>query len=217
MSKVNKLSRSVQPLAVSALMLLGSQANAAAYPTFTVDFDQSSISVTTAGCISNCGVTGSFTQTGEQSIQFDYNWDQIVLDDILRFDFLNASAFSSGLYDIVVNLVFTSPDAETSSSLGSGILTTFYGAVSVGLVAWDSVVKVINFDQGSTLLAKLEGGSQFGFGPYIETDITLIAKDLVAMNAPSPAPVPPALPVMLLALGGMVYMGRRKRASLAAA
>ncbi len=207
-------------LSVTALVLglsVSTQAAASNFPSFTIDFDQSSIDVTTSTCIANCGITVAFTETGATSIQFDHNWQRVALNDIIRWDFANPTALSAGLYDIAMNLVFTSPDYQQSTTRGGGLLATFYGVVSAGILAWDSVAQTVNFDQGSSLLVVLDGGFNFGFGAGLKTGMSIISRDLVALDAPSPAPIPPVLPVMLLALGGMLYMGRKRNSNPAAA
>ena len=118
----------------------------------------------------------------------------------------------AGIYDVVVNLVFTSPDLQESSTSGKGLFASFFGLITAGVFNWDSSFSDVTFDQGSTIAVAVEDGMTFGHRSTVKTDLALQSVDLVPMNAPSPAPLPAALPAILLALGAMVFVGRRQRA-----
>jgi len=199
------------PAIVFLASSISMQAEAAGYPTFTIDFTQSSVDVTpTSACSGDCGITATFAEPSV-SMQFDHVGDRHRLRDIIEWSFDNASSISSGLYDVAVNLVFTSPDVQSTTHTGTSHFATFYGIVSQGILSWDRRRADVMFDQGSELAVMFQTSYEFAFGSTLNTqDILIQALTLAPMEAPSPAPVPPALPIMILAIGAMVYMGRRQ-------
>mgnify|MGYP001188071491 CR=1 FL=1 len=190
------------------------QVAAESYPTFTIDLDQSEISVTTASCASNCGVAGSFSQSGEVDVNFSGNGDVVALSNLIQWTMAAPAAVFGGIYNVTLDLFFSAPDEQASSTKGGGLFWSFLGIVSGGTVAWIDAYQTVSFDQGSDIGVWLEKGSAFSFGKTVTSDVYLVAENLVPLDAPAPTPVPPLLPVLALALGGLFYWGKRQKPAL---
>lgn len=195
--------------ALGAATTFGNVAEATTYPTFTLDADQSSIAVTSGSCTSNCGVDAGFAASGPVDLTFDFQNQVIRLANFIEWT-VTSGGLSANVYDIAVNLVFTAPDDQASNHSGSGVFFTVYGIISGGVLSWDTIAQRVDFDQGSSLRVWLESGVAIDYGDTVASDLIVKAKVLVPLDTPSPAPIPPALPVMLMALAGLFYLGRRQ-------
>lgn len=193
-------------LVAATLFFLGDSAAASQYPTFTLDLDRSSVSVGRGSCSSNCGVDAGFTRNGTVSHTYDHEGEVWSLSNLIDWT-VNSHALR--LYDITVDLLFTSPDEVNSENAGQGLFKSFSGFLSGGLLTWYEGPKEVAFDQGSKLDLWLQSGVHLGLGSSVETGLYLKAKDLAAMETPSPVPLPPALPALVALLAAMLYRGRR--------
>ncbi|MGR3586334.1 hypothetical protein [Pseudooceanicola nanhaiensis] len=204
----------VRQLAAISLVGLASlaapQASASSYPNFVLDLNQSKIAVdSTTACSPNCALNGSFTSSGEKSVAFGSEGQTVSLNNLIKWT-MQPGALAAGIYNISVELVFTSPELAETSGGGKGVFWTFFGILSGGVIDWTNPFQDVAFAQGSELGVKMDKVN-FGFSNSSYSNLYLTAEKLVPLAAPSPAPIPPALPVMLLALGGLFYIGRRQR------
>lgn len=195
---------------VGLASLAAPQASASSYPNFVLDLDQSDITVaSTAACSPNCGLTGNFTSSGDKTVSFGSEGQTVSLNNLIKWT-MEPGALAAGIYNISVDLMFTSPELAETSGGGTGVFWTFFGVLSGGVINWTNPFQDVAFAQGSELGVKMDKVN-FGFSNSSYSNLYLTAEKLVPLAAPSPAPIPPALPVMLLALGGLFYIGRRQR------
>ena len=207
-----RTARYLASLSLFTLVALGPKVGVASpYPNFILDLDQSSVTVSGNGCSNNCSVTGGFTSSGTKMISFDHESDVVALRDLLVWQF-SKTAFAKDVYNVAVNLAFTAPDGQVTTTTGTGLFTTVLGIFTTGSFKWTSADSSVGFNQGSELAYWMESQA-FGFGRSATSDVYLQAEKLVPLAAPSPAPVPPAIPAMLLALAALLYFGRRQRST----
>ena len=183
-------------------------ANATSYPEFSIDFDASSINVSTATCSANCGVTAKFTKSGTKSHTFKNEGEIWSLNNLIQWS-IKAPVWS--VYDITIELLFKSPDEVSSQTDGKGIFWTFSGLLSGNKLWCDDWTKTVAFDQGSELSLWFEDGASIGLGSKLKTDVHLMAKTLVGNSSPSPVPLPAAFPILMAVLGGLWALGTRQR------
>lgn len=198
---------------VAAVMATAAPSMAAS--TFIFDESASSITVTNIGqgCVpGSCTLSASFSHSAA-----GWSWTPAAEGDVISVpDFIDWEIQTTngrfgfpptggGLYDVSVNLAFSSPEPASSLESGRAGFVTVLGAVSGGFVTWSGGGEgVISFADGSKLAYNLEGALTGGLGKSASTGIEFTAVEL------APVPLPAAGVLLLAAIGGMGVLRRRK-------
>lgn len=220
---MNKIAGLAAALVLSATAFVaGDRAEAQTWPTFQLDLAASSIDVQTRGCAFSCaGFTGSFGSGAE-----NFSWtpaaadEQIVVEDFFNWETTGNRRFSNERYNVSTELVFSTPDVQSTSANGRGLVVRLWGDYSAGVLRWTEAASV-TFDQGSSLDIAFEGISNLWRGS-ISTAATFIG-NLIQPTAgsggsTSAVPLPGSL-ILLLSAFGLLGGSRvlRRRADLGGA
>lgn len=182
------------------------------WPTFELDLAASSIGVETLGCAYSCaGLTGDFGAGAEA-----FSWtptsatDQLVVDDF--FDWSVDSAIRTGaeVFNVHTELVFSSPDLQSTSANGRGLVVNLWGDYAAGILRWTDAASV-TFDQGSSLDIAFQGIAGLWSGT-VSTAATFIG-NLVQPNTgtggpTSSVPLPGSLLLLISAFGAFFGVNR---------
>lgn len=182
-------------------------AEAATYPTFTLDTSASSITVTqsSACVIFSCAtLTGSF---GNGATGFNWTPDSAT-DSISVNDFFRWSVSGYGLeqFTVAVTLAFSSPDSTSADGSGNGWFKTLFGVISGGVLHWGPVQSA-EFDDGSRLDIAFDDVHAFGLGSHTKSGATFTGNTIAAV------PLPASVPLLGAALLALAALRRRKKAA----
>lgn len=184
-------------------------AQAATYPTFTLDTAASSIHLTyDTSCtqLSCATVTGSF---GAGATGF--NWtptadgQTIDVDDFFHW---TVSGFGLEHLNVAVQLAFTSPSSATGGGTGTGFVKTLFGVLSGGALTW-SAIDPIDFADGSRLDIAFESLHGFWLGHHVSSGASFTAQ---TPEVPA-VPLPASIPLLGAALLALAALGRRRTAA----
>lgn len=183
----------------------------------TYDFDAAGSTIDldgVDGCVgafftpANCHLEADFTSDAE-----DWSWSTWTVgsSDTIN-DFIDWTAVLSGwlptgggIYDVTVNLLFSSPSASSGSASGGSFFVTVAGLLTSGGVTWDNGGQgTVKFEDGTTLAFDLEEGFAFGHSSSATSGVTFT---LAAV------PVPAAGFLLVGALGGLAALRRRRKAA----
>lgn len=202
-------------LTVLTFSLAFSQANAVEYPTFTIDTSASSVVINGSDCWPYCGATPEINPAlADQSFSLAASGR----DSRHRIrDFVTWSAIGSaiGVYDIAVNIAFSSPDDAIGTTGGGGALLNLTGRIVAGIIDWDREWTSVLFAQGSEIEVSLKDSFLLGDAGSIASALRIRAVNLVPMTTPSPVPLPASLPLLLALIAGGGYAARRRNRMMA--
>ncbi|UWR25806.1 PEP-CTERM sorting domain-containing protein [Sulfitobacter sp. S223] len=197
-------------------------ASAAPYTDFSLDLAASSVTIGDSSCWPGCGVSANInTSLANSGTNLDFSFDS--LNDSLSVPNLIEWVIDGtglGVFAMALDLVFTAPDAQTSSSNGVGAIATFWGVLSAGYIEWSNPAAPVTFNDGSELQVSLHEGVYASLDPYnwggpgiVRTGLTFTPTSLSSLNTPSPVPLPAALPALLVMGLGALGLGWRRRKS----
>lgn len=190
---------------------------AAAATVFSFDEAASSVSVSPIkeGCVgafftkASCTLSADF---GSDAAGYSFTADEAGDADYVS-SFIDWSIVlkgwkptGAGLYNVAVNLVFSSPDTASGSASGTAGFGTLLGVLSAGGVSWhNGGVGSVSFADGSVLGFDLDEVLTGGLGTSTTSGIAFTAE------AVAPVPLPAAGWLMLAGIGGMAAVGRKRK------
>lgn len=198
-------------LATGVLMMATGSAHAVPLD-FEIDGAASSVTITEQNSglvcgLTNCGISANLNAgLGSSSFSLD-------VGETNTFDFIDwaFNGVGAGSYVVEAVLAFASPAGQSVSATGGGAFLTFSGVFSAGSfnsltaasLSWVGVPTTRVLADGSEFTVDFQGGAGIFFGGF-----TTSAS--VTVDAISAVPLPATLPLLLLAIGGLGFVGRRR-------
>ena len=200
--------------AVTSAAIVASPAAAATVFSFNESASSVTVSPIKEGCVgiffskASCTLSADFA-SGASGYSFlaDEAGDTDYVSNFIDWSIVlqGIKPTGAGLYNVAVDLVFSSPDTASGSASGIAGFGTLLGVLSAGGVSWhNGGVGSVSFADGSVLGFDLDEVLEGGLGTSTTSGIKFTAE------AVAPVPLPAAGWLMLAGIGGMAAVGRKR-------